>query len=59
MIPFVCTIIKLGLIIKNVNHEAIHTTKQSFLINYHATILGLLTHFDFASIKPDMTSVYF
>ena len=55
MVPFVCSIIKLRLNITNVNHEAMHTTKQSFPISYHATVLNLLTYFDFASTTSHVT----
>ena len=45
--------------ITNGNHEAIHTAKQSFPTNHHATILRLLTHFNFDSVSSHMTWTYF
>ena len=59
VVPVVCTIIKLTLSITNGNHEAMHTTKQSFSIIYHATILSLLSYFVFAPVTSHMTWVYF
>ena len=49
VVPFVSTIIKLRISIRNGNHEEMHTTKQSFPTNYHAAILSLFGHFDFDS----------
>ena len=45
--------------ITNGNHEEIHTTKLTFSRNDHATILSLLTHFDFDLVLPHMTWEYF
>ena len=36
-----------------------HTTKQSLPKNDHATILSLLTHFDFDSVSSHLTWVIF
>ena len=43
--------------ITNGDHEVVHTTKQSFPANYHATILSLLTYFDFDSVLSDIVWV--
>ena len=59
MVLFVCTIIKMRLTITNENHRVMHTTKQSFQANEHATILSVLTHFDFDSVSSNMRLVYF
>ena len=41
--------------ITNGNHEAMHTTKQSFPTNDSATMLrAFLTHFDFDSVSSHM-----
>ena len=45
--------------ITNENHEVMHTTKQSFQTNEHATRLSLLTHFDFDSVSSNMRLLYF
>ena len=50
MVPFVCTIIKLRLNITNGNHQAMHTTKQSFPTNDHTRISRVLTHLDIHSV---------
>ena len=39
----------------NRNHEAMHTTKQSFPANDHAKVLSLLSHFDFDSVSSHLT----
>ena len=36
-----------------------HTTKQSFLTNDNATILNLLTHFDFDLVSSHLTWLIF
>ena len=36
-----------------------HTTKQSFLTNGNATILNLLTHFDFDLVSSHLTWLTF
>ena len=59
VVPFVCTIIKFRFSITNRNHEAMHTTKQSFPTNDHVIILSLLTHFDFDSVSSHLTWVIF
>ena len=59
MLPFVYTIIKFRLSIANEHHEAMHITKQFLPTNDHATILGLLTHFDFNSVSSHLTWVIF
>ena len=45
--------------ITNGNHEAMDTIKQSFPTNDHATILSLLTHFDFDSVSSHLIWVIF
>ena len=59
VLTFVCTIIKFKLSTTNGNHEAMHTTTQSFPTNDHATILSSLTPFDFDSVSSQLTWVMF
>ena len=58
VVPFFCTITKLRLNITNVNHEAMHTTKQFFPMNYHATNIEF-TDFILIQSYHDMGWVYF
>ena len=59
VVPFIYTIIQFRLSITSGNHEAMHTTKQSFSTNDHATIFSLLIHIDFDLVSSHLKWVIF